>query len=44
MSGAVPPLLQYAFMAWCSSKAQGQPLPMSEIPGTFTSDINISLV
>jgi hypothetical protein len=24
MSGAVPPLAQYAFMAWCSAKAQGQ--------------------
>jgi hypothetical protein len=24
MSGAVPPLLQYAFMAWFSLKAQGQ--------------------
>jgi hypothetical protein len=24
MRGAVPPLHQYAFMAWCSVKAQGQ--------------------
>jgi hypothetical protein len=24
MSGAIPPLLQYAFMAWCLVKAQGQ--------------------
>jgi hypothetical protein len=24
MSGAIPPFLQYAFMAWCSVKAQGQ--------------------
>jgi len=24
MSGAMPPLPQYAFMAWCSVKAQGQ--------------------
>jgi len=24
MSGAVPPLPQYAFMTWCSVKAQGQ--------------------
>jgi len=24
MSGAIPPLLQYAFMAWCSVKAQGE--------------------
>jgi hypothetical protein len=24
MIGAIPPLSQYAFMAWCSVKAQGQ--------------------
>jgi hypothetical protein len=24
MSAAIPPLPQYAFMAWCSVKAQGQ--------------------
>jgi hypothetical protein len=24
MSGAMPPFPQYAFMAWCSVKAQGQ--------------------
>jgi hypothetical protein len=24
MNGAIPPLPQYAFMAWCSVKAQGQ--------------------
>jgi hypothetical protein len=24
MHGAIPPLSQYAFMAWCSVKAQGQ--------------------
>jgi len=24
MSGAIPPLPQYVFMAWCSVKAQGQ--------------------
>jgi hypothetical protein len=24
MSGAIPPLPQYALMAWCSVKAQGQ--------------------
>jgi hypothetical protein len=24
MSGAIPPRLHYAFMAWCSVKAQGQ--------------------
>jgi hypothetical protein len=25
MRGAIPPLLQYAFVVWCSFKAQGQP-------------------
>jgi hypothetical protein len=24
MCGAIPPFAQYAFMAWCSVKAQGQ--------------------
>jgi hypothetical protein len=24
MNGAIPPLHQYAFMAWCLVKAQGQ--------------------
>jgi len=24
MRGVIPPFLQYAFMAWCSVKAQGQ--------------------
>jgi hypothetical protein len=24
MSGTIPPLPQYAFMTWCSVKAQGQ--------------------
>jgi hypothetical protein len=24
MSGAIPPLSQYAFMVWCSVQAQGQ--------------------
>jgi hypothetical protein len=24
MRGAIPPILQYTFMAWCSVKAQGQ--------------------
>jgi hypothetical protein len=37
MSGAIPPLPQYALMAWCSVKEQGQlylslPLPVREIP------------
>jgi hypothetical protein len=33
MSGAIPLLPQYAFMAWCSVKAQGQ--------FTFTFENNI---
>jgi len=24
MNGTIPPLPQYAFMAWCSAKAQGK--------------------
>jgi hypothetical protein len=24
MSGDIPPIPQYAFMAWCSAKVQGQ--------------------
>jgi len=38
MCGAIPPLPQYAFKAWCSVKAQGQlyllplPLPHGHIP------------
>jgi hypothetical protein len=28
MSGAIPPLLQYAFMAWCSVKGTGTALPL----------------
>jgi hypothetical protein len=33
MSGAIPPLPQYAIMAWCSDEAQGQlyPLPFNSI-------------
>jgi hypothetical protein len=35
MSGAIPPLPQYAFMAWCLAKAQGQlyllPLPYHRV-------------
>jgi hypothetical protein len=33
MHGSIPPLSKYAFVAWCSVKAQGQvyhlPLPLS---------------
>jgi hypothetical protein len=28
MSGAIPPLLQYAFMAWCLVEKQGLTLPL----------------
>jgi hypothetical protein len=40
--GAIPPLPQYAFMAWCSVKAQGQLylLPLS-MPGNIGSPIRI---
>jgi hypothetical protein len=41
MSGAIPPLLQYSFMAWCLVKAQGQLYlylySNSDINGTRTS-------
>jgi len=30
MSGAIPPLPQYAFMAWCLVKAQGTTLPLQQ--------------
>jgi hypothetical protein len=30
MRGAIPPLSQYAFTAWCSVKAQGQLLPLTK--------------
>jgi hypothetical protein len=29
MSGAIPLLLQYAFMAWCSVKSAGTALPFT---------------
>jgi hypothetical protein len=28
MSGAIPPLTQYAFIAWCSVKSTGTTLPL----------------
>jgi hypothetical protein len=31
MSGAIPPLLQYAFMAWCSVKSTGTTFCLSSI-------------
>jgi hypothetical protein len=36
MSGAINPLTQYAFMAWCSVKAQGQ-IYLFTFTFTFTS-------
>jgi hypothetical protein len=38
MSGAIPPLPQYAFMAWCSVKkeAQGQLYFLPLISGMYT--------
>jgi hypothetical protein len=32
MNGAIPPLPQYSFMAWCSVKAQGQLLCSFHLP------------
>jgi hypothetical protein len=39
MSGAIPPLPQYAFMAWCSAKAQEQLylLPSTDKSISFSS-------
>jgi hypothetical protein len=49
MRGAIPPLSQYAFMAWCSVKAQGQlylhlylTLAISEVVTRFPPISNIS--
>jgi hypothetical protein len=39
MSGAVPPLPHYAFMAWCSVKAQGQ-LYLTLLSKRITADRN----
>jgi hypothetical protein len=41
MSGAIPPLLQYAFMAWCPVKAQGQ---LYLLPFLFMIIINSLIV
>jgi len=38
MSGAIPPLPQYTYMAWCSAKAQGQ-LYLYLYLGTVTVDL-----
>jgi hypothetical protein len=39
MSGAIPPLPQYASMAWCSVKTQGKlyllPLPFMRLSGNL---------
>jgi len=35
--GAIPPLPQYAFIAWCSVKAQGQLYKEANI-GTFCTN------
>jgi hypothetical protein len=39
MSGAMPPLPQYALMAWCLVKAQGQ-LYLLPLPTELISAIN----
>jgi hypothetical protein len=41
MSGAIPPLPQYAFMAWCSVKAQGQLLPFTEDLADFVNAFSL---
>jgi hypothetical protein len=35
MSGAIPPLPQYAFMAWCSVKSIGTTLPLPSLDYTM---------
>jgi hypothetical protein len=40
MSGAIPPLPQYAFMAWCSVEAQGQLYLLLYCPQVFKIVIN----
>jgi len=50
MRGAIPPLPQYAFMAWCSVKARGQlyllplpvPLPLPSYVNSFLSSLSYS--
>jgi hypothetical protein len=48
MSGAITPLPQYAFMAWCLVKAQGQlyllPLPVMVMDYKHSSSRNIFTV
>jgi hypothetical protein len=40
MSGAIPPLPQYAFMKWCSvKKAEGQLYLYLHLPGATINDI-----
>jgi hypothetical protein len=40
MSGAIPPLLQYVFMAWCLVKAQGQLYLHLYLPITLVTVVN----
>jgi hypothetical protein len=47
MNGAIPPLHQYAFMVWCSVKAQGLhllPLPLLSRVLMFCTNIRTPLV
>jgi hypothetical protein len=44
MSGALPPLSQYAFMAWCSVKAQGQFLSLPVLEVHITRAMNLILL
>jgi hypothetical protein len=42
MSGAIPPLLQYAFMAWCSVKSTGATLALPHLRLVIPSDLLLS--
>jgi hypothetical protein len=47
MSGAIPPLSQYAFMAWCLVKTQGQfsfTLRLQEQTASLSSDYPLFLI
>jgi hypothetical protein len=43
MRGAIPPLPQYAFLAWCSVKTQGQ-LHLYILPIGLRSDITLNKI
>jgi hypothetical protein len=43
MSGAIPPLPQHAFMAWCSVKAQGLYYDLDNLLKTYTRKSRVEL-